>query len=519
MKYPIGIQNFPNLIRDGYEYVDKTSFIYKLTHTFQACFLSRPRRFGKSLLLSTMEAYFKGDRELFKSLAIEDLEKDWIKYPVIHLDLNNGDFRSAEKLEAFINRQLRNLEKKFGLEPSDGELGDRFEDIITNLYDREGQRIVVLIDEYDKPLQQVITDKDAQADYREVLRPFYGTLKKTEACLKFIFITGVTKFAKLSVFSDLNQLKDISLLPEYDTICGLTRDELEMHFHEGVENFANAKGWSYDQMIRELVRKYNGYHFSERLVGILNPFSVFNSLSDKKLSDYWFQTGTPSFLVKELQNCHTDLNTLDGYRAEASLLASVASTVHTPVPLLYQSGYLTIKRYEKESETYILGYPNEEVEQAFLRFLLPNYTQMRGSNSKYEIDQLVSDFRNGEVKAVLERIQSFLSGFNYELILDCEAHYQNVLYIIFKLISLQTEVEKRISNGRIDMVVKTHHYVYVMEFKYKGTAKAALKQIKDKGYALPYMTDPRTIFLVGVNFSTKTRNIDSRWQIEELRKV
>ncbi|MCD8385819.1 MAG: ATP-binding protein [Bacteroidales bacterium] len=517
--YPLGIQSFPDLIRDGYVYVDKTALIYQLTHTFRGCFLSRPRRFGKSLLQSTIEAYFQGEKDLFKGLAIENLETEWPQHPVIHIDLNNGTYTSKEELTESLIEVLEDLEDTYQVSNPKKTLGGRFNDVIKKAYaSANKQRVVILIDEYDKPLLEVIQDEEAQNEYRKVLKPFYGTLKKAERYIRFIFITGVTKFAKLSVFSDLNQLKDVSLLPEYATICGITTQEMLSNFYSGIEEFAAKKSYSIEKMVTELERKYDGYHFSKTKEGVFNPFSLLNALNDKEMSDYWFQTGTPNFLVEALQEHHWDLSTLSGYKADADLLTSIESMHSNPIPVIYQSGYLSIKRYEEKSETYILDFPNEEVERGFLRYLLPRYTDIGNSTSKDEIDKFVEEVRRGEPVRFLLHLQALLGGWNYDLILDREAHYQNVLFVIFSLMKFQVKAEPRISNGRIDLVVETDKFVYIMEFKYKGTAQEAIDQIHNKGYAIPYQCDERTIYLMGINFDSSTRNIDPNWIIEEFQK-
>lgn len=515
MLFPTSIQYFPRLIEDGFVYVDKTALIYQLTHTKTCCFLSRPRRFGKSLLVSTMEAYFKGRRELFKGLAIEDLEKEWNEYPVIHLDLNNGDFHSKESLEKHLQFQLNRIEEDWDLSPIEVSLGNRFEALINRISENTGKKVVVLIDEYDKPMLEIITDDKAQEEYRNVLKPFYGTLKKTEQYLRFVFITGVTKFAKLSVFSDLNQLDDISLMPEYGTICGITKEEMLNIFQDPIKEFAEEEEVSYEEMVTLLENKYDGYHFSRKLVDVFNPFSLLNAFDKKDLANYWFGTGTPTFLVKLLKDHHYLLSDLSGAKANGDLLTSIESTRESPLPVIFQSGYLTIKEYDKKSRIFTLDYPNEEVKKGFLNFLLPRYASLRGIHSDAEITKLIDELSSGDCEAFLRRIRSFLSDHNYDVILDCEAHFQNVLYIVFSLLGMQVEVEKRISNGRIDMVVKMNHYIYVMEFKYDGSVQDAMKQIKEKEYALPYQRDKRKVILVAVNFDSKTRNIDSNWIIEE----
>ncbi|MCC8119185.1 MAG: ATP-binding protein [Bacteroidales bacterium] len=517
LRYPIGIQWFPNLRERGYAYVDKTEIIYRLTHTFDACFLSRPRRFGKSLLLSTMEAYFKGERELFQGLAIEKLEKGWVKHPVIHIDLNNGTFTSVEMVEKSINEELNRLDRIYGIDTKGDTLGARFEAAITRAYQLGGRGVVVLIDEYDKPMLDIIGDEKTQDAYREVLKPFYGTLKKNEKYLRFIFITGVTKFAKLSVFSDLNQLKDISLLPDYDTICGITPEEMLTYFLSGVEEFARAKGWSLDELVKKLEEKYDGYHFSAAMRGVLNPFSLINALCDKSLNDYWIQTGTPTSLVKFMQTRHTPVDELEGYRATGGMLMSVETTKANPIPVIYQTGYLTIKAYDEATQMYTLGFPNDEVEQGFLNYLLPNYANVPNANSGLEILEFVADLRTGNAQGFLRRIQALFANVNFELVLNAEAHYKNVLFIVFKLLGLYVHVERHTSQGSIDMVIETEKYVYIIEFKYNGTAKKALEQIIETGYAMPYQCDSRTVILVAASFSSRTRTLSSRWIIQEYK--
>lgn len=517
MKYPIGVQSFEKLREIGYVYVDKTAYIYHITHTRECCFLSRPRRFGKSLLTSTMEAYFLGKRHLFDGLAIAELETEWLEYPVIHLDLSNSTFDTPEKVTAFLQKEMDVQDNKYGL-PHNREYGvdARFEDLIRYLYDTNGRRVVVLIDEYDKPMQDVIMDREKQKAYRSVLKPFYGTLKKMDYALKFVFITGVTKFAKLSLFSDLNQLKDISLMPEYDVICGITKQEMLHTFHEPIQEFAQKRKCDFDSMVEILEKNYDGYHFSERLDGVYNPFSLLNALDEMRIGSYWIQSGTPTLLANLLESQNTPLPELEGYVIDGTLLMSVESMDISPVPLIYQTGYLTIKGFDEASNQYILGYPNEEVKSGFLKFLLPLYSNIKRDRIPNEICNFVQEIRKGDAVAMLKRLQALFAGCNYSLILDREAHYQNVLYIVFSLIGLQVKVEPHISNGRMDLVIETSDYVYIMEFKYKGSAKKAMEQIHDNGYAIPYQCDPRKIILIAVNFNARSRNLDPRWLIEEL---
>lgn len=513
MKYPIGIQKFERLREENYVYVDKTALMYDLVTTKACCFLSRPRRFGKSLLMSTLEAYFQGRKELFKGLAIEELEKDWISYPVIHIDLNNGDFTSVDSLRESLSYQLKCIEQQFGVEKESDFLGFRFEGIIRQINKKFGRKVVILIDEYDKPMLEVVNDELAQEEYRKVLKPFYGTLKKIEEGIRFIFLTGVTKFAKLNIFSDLNQVNDISLMTEYDTICGITSQEVISIFKEQIEEFARLEGQSYEEMSLTLKRMYDGYHFSRALHGVYNPYSILNALEKKEISNFWFNTGTPTFLVRLLQGCDYPLAKLAGVTATATQLTSSDEITHNPLSVIFQSGYLTIKDYNVNTRRYTLDYPNEEVKRAFLEFLLPKYASLYSSDSNELVSALVQEIRKGDIDDVLKKLQSLFSKINYELILDREAHFKNIIYLVFELIGMQVQVERHTSQGSIDMVVETEQFVYIIEFKYNGTPEEAIKQIRERGYAMPYQCDKRTIYEVGVNFSSITRNIESNWKI------
>lgn len=515
MLYPIGVQSFPEIVTDDFFYVDKTGLIFDLVKNFRACFLSRPRRFGKSLLLSTLESYLRGEKDLFRGLEISKLEKDWIKREVIHIDLNNGQYDSIDSLKQFLNEELDKLDEIYQVNTAGKTIGTRFEIAITKAYESSGQKVAVLIDEYDKPMLEILSDELLQEEYRKVLKPFYGTLKKCQRYLRFIFITGVTKFAKLSIFSDLNQLKDISLLPEFGTICGITTQEMLTNFTPEIEKFAKEHDWSFSDMVNELERKYDGYHFSRKLEGVLNPFSLLNALHDKDLGNYWFQTATPNFLVDVLKEHHTDLRTLAKSSASPDLLTSVESVKINPLPVIYQSGYLTIKNYNKEKRSFTLDYPNDEVKESFLSFLLPRYANLNLATSDDEINKLVEDLNNGDTEKFLLRVQALFAKVNHKLILNREVHYQNVLYIVFTLLGLHVHVEQHTSEGSIDMVIATNRYVYIMEFKYKSTATAAIKQIYDKGYAIPYQCDSRKVILVAVNFSARTRTLDPNWIIKE----
>ena len=510
--YPVGIQNFESLRKDGFFYVDKTALMYRLVTTGRYYFLSRPRRFGKSLLISTLEAYFQGKRELFDGLAVASLEKEWKRYPVIHLDLNAKKFDGPEDLIRLIDRQLLVLEEEYGKVKTDETIDDRFVSLIRNMNGRTGERVVILVDEYDKPLLQAIGNDALQNEYRAILKAFYGVLKSMDGYIRFALLTGVTKFGKVSVFSDLNNLMDISMREDYADICGVSEAELLRDFDEDIRALALNNGQTYEQACAQLKEDYDGYHFCPDSPGIYNPFSLLNTFSAKRYGSYWFETGTPTYLVELLKKSDYDLEQMSREETDSETLDSIF-TGDNPIPVIYQSGYLTIKKYDKEFGLYTLGFPNREVEEGFLRFLLPYYAKSDRTKSGFEIKRFVDDVRKGDIDGFMERLQGFLADCPYEMARDVELHYQNVLFIVFRLAGLYTRVEYHTSRGRIDMVVQTADYVYVMEFKLDGSAEQALQQIGEKQYALPFAKDSRKVFRIGVNFCSETRNID-RWIVE-----
>ena len=507
--YPVGIQNFESLRRDGYFYVDKTARVYELAKTGRYYFLSRPRRFGKSLLVSTLEAYFQGKRELFEGLAIEGLEKEWKDYPVIHLDLNAKKFDTEEDLIRLIDRQLLVYESVYGRVPTDVTIDDRFVSLIRNAAEKSGERVVILVDEYDKPMLQAIGNDTLQSEYRNTLKAFYGVLKSMDGYIKFALLTGVTKFGKVSVFSDLNNLEDISRNPSYMDICGISGEELLRDFSDDIQELAAANGQTFEQACDQLKTDYDGYHFCPDSPGMYNPFSILNTFKSRRYGSYWFETGTPTYLVELLKKSNYDLEEMSHVETDADILDSIF-TDDNPIPVIYQSGYLTIKGYDKEFGIYELGFPNREVEEGFMKFLLPYYSSVSKTSSPFEIKKFVQDVKRGDIDGFMERLQSFLADCPYELAKDVELHYQNVLFIVFRLAGLYTKVEYHTSRGRIDLVLQTDSYVYVMEFKLDGSAEQALQQIEEKQYALPFAKDSRKVYTIGVNFSSETRNID-KW--------
>lgn len=493
--------------------MDKTDLIWKLASTSTPYFLSRPRRFGKSLLLSTFEAYFEGKKELFEGLAIEQLETEWKKYPVLHLDLNAEKYDSLERLHNILSRQLTQWELLYGKGNDEDTLSGRFMGIIRRASEQTGTGVVVLIDEYDKPLLQTLGNDALLEEYRSTLKAFYGVLKSADRYLRFAFLTGVTKFSQVSVFSDLNQLNDISMKPQYATLCGITKQELIDTFTPELHRLAEANKLTWEEVIRKMENTYDGYHFCEFSEGVFNPFSVLNVFDGYRFSNYWFQTGTPTFLVKILQESEYDLRLLlNGIEAPASMFSEYRVNANNPIPLIYQSGYLTIKDYNERFGNYLLEFPNDEVKYGFMDFLVPFYTGVKNADQGFYLGKFVSELESGDYDAFLTRLQAFFADFPYELNAKTERHYQVVFYLVFKLMGQFTHAEVQSARGRADAVVKTPKYIYVFEFKLHGTAEEALQQIDEKGYLIPYRADGREVIKLGVEFSTEERNI-SRWLV------
>ncbi len=511
--YPVGIQNFREIREGNYLYIDKTELIYRMVKTGKYYFLSRPRRFGKSLLVSTIEAYFLGQKDLFKGLAMEKLESEWKEYPVLHLDLNSKKYEDKLSPTAILNQHLEKWEQMYGDEKKDRSPEERFSYLIEKISITTGRNVVVLIDEYDKPMLQAIGNDELMDEYRNTLKAFYGVLKSSDQYLRFALLTGVTKFSKVSVFSDLNNLEDISILRDYNNLCGITEKELLHYFPDEIKDLGERNDMTYDETCQKLRLWYDGYHFSSSPEGIYNPFSILNVMKSREFGSFWFETGTPTFLVELLKRSSYNLYSLTEEVAFADTLGGTDSMYTNPVPILYQSGYLTIKGYDKEFRTYNLGFPNREVEDGFTRFLLPYYASIEPGKSSFQIISFVQDVRKGEINRFMTRLQSFFADIPYELTRQLELHYQNVLFIVFRLLGFYTEVEYHTSSGRIDMVVKTNDYIYVMEFKLEGTAEEAIKQINDKQYALPFASDGRKLIKVGVNFNNTIKGIE-KWIIE-----
>ncbi|MCR5077114.1 MAG: ATP-binding protein [Prevotella sp.] len=513
MKYPIGIQNFEKVRKEGFVYVDKTMMIYQLATTGSYYFLSRPRRFGKSLLISTLEAYFAGKRDLFKGLAMEQLEKDWIAYPILHLDLNTDNYQHEEVLSQRLNLTLTQWEKLYGREESEATLSQRFEGIIRRAAKQTGQRVVILVDEYDKPMLQSLGNETLLTAHRNLLKSFYGALKSQDQYIRFALLTGVTKFGKVSVFSDLNNLQDLSMDDRYQALCGITEEEIHAYFGEPVGQLAAKYGITREQTLTRLKERYDGYHFVPNGIGIYNPFSLLNTFQRLQFGSYWFETGTPTYLVELLKHDDYTLPNLTEEVATADMLNSIDSFSRNPIPVIYQSGYLTIKDYDEEFGEYHLSFPNKEVEEGFTRFLLPYYTGQDRS-TPFSIANFVRSLRTGRPDDFMRLMAAMLADTDYKIVGRSELYFQNAFYLIAKMLGFYTQVERTTSNGRMDMTIATPDYLYIIEFKLDGSADAALQQIDDKGYAQPFAADSRRLYKIGVNFSLEKRCIEE-WKIAQ----
>lgn len=517
-KFPIGVQEFERLRNEDYLYIDKTQLVLRLIQEGSYYFLSRPRRFGKSMLISTLKAYFEGKRHLFKGLYIDRDDVDWEPRPVLHLDLNAEKFVSGCSLENILDRKLMLWEKTFGHTEGINTLAGRFEDVIARAHEQSGRTIAILVDEYDKPLLQAIGKPELLEDYRATLKAFYGVMKSSDAHIKFAMLTGVTKFSKVSVFSDLNNLKDISMISRYQEICGITEQEIRNNLHHAVVQMATVKNVSVEECYTELKRMYDGYRFTEdeHAPGMYNPFSLLNALQDSQFKSYWFETGTPDFLLKVIKQCRYRLDNLTQDPVTPDLLGGIDAQNTTPLPLLFQSGYLTLKSYDARFKEYTLGFPNAEVEEGFVQYLSRFYTQdtevPHAQESRFFVGNFIRDIESGRTEEFMQRLNTFLHDGDYQIAGKAELYFQNVMYIVFKMLGFYTQVERHTSNGRVDVVLQTPEYVYIFELKLDGTAQEALQQIEEKQYAAPFLNDPRKLIKVGANFSSEHRYMEE-WKI------
>ena len=524
MKYPIGIQDFAQIIQDGYVYVDKTDLVYKLATEGKIYFLSRPRRFGKSLLISTLKYYFLGRKELFKGLAIDKLEKQWAEYPVFHISFSNGNFTDGKILRQILEDYIAEIETVYGKNPNANTIGGRFASVLKAAHKKTGRRAVVLIDEYDKPLLDVIdldlkvTDSEGNRmrleDYnRNLLKGFYSLFKDADEDLQFVMLTGVTKFSQVSVFSGFNQPDDISMNRRYESLCGITKEELLTVFDSSIRELADDFGMSYEETVERLKKKYDGYHFGRKMIDIFNPFSILNCFNTLELRNFWFASGTPTYLVRLLAHSNENINELVGKYYDASQFIDYKADVEQPLPMIYQSGYLTIKDCNIEDNTYLLDLPNEEVRNGFINTVASRYFANITQNTSWVLD--VTDcLRKGDTAKFEKLMTALLSSVTYRFQrkqdqMECERYFQYTFYLIVKMLGFYSTVaEKETSEGRIDCVVECPDYVYIIELKLNGSAEDALKQIEDKGYAKPYAADNRKLIALGINFSSEKGTID-----------
>ena len=511
--YPVGIQTFEEIIKQKMAYVDKTQFVYKLVNGTKNNFLSRPRRFGKSLLISTLQAYFEGRKELFKGLSIEQLETEWRKFPVIHLDLSRGKYYSLENLHGVLNMILGICEEQYHIIPTDlRDYSARLNTIIRTAVKQTGQQAVILIDEYDAPMLDSIADKDLQEQIRNIMRDFFSPLKANEGIERFVFLTGITKFSQMSIFSELNNITNISMKDEFAAICGITEQEMLDNFQEGIMETAQANDMTFDETVDKLRKQYDGYRFTPHGENIYNPYSLLNAFTDKDFQSYWFSTGTPTFLLDLMRSSDMLTPDLEDLMATKDQFDAPTEQAGDPIPVLYQSGYITIKDYEHG--VYTLAFPNEEVRQGFntftLNYLAPHYGRQRTSFGL----SFGNAMRANDIDRAMETLQVFLAGFPYDMHLNHEKDFQAIIYTIFEVLNFTIQAEARTAKGRVDILVQTKSAIFVMELKLDKSAEEALTQIDDKGYALPWKHDGRRVFKVGINFSTKERTVTA-WKYVE----
>ena len=512
MRYPISIQTFETIINGNYVYVDKTDLVYRLAQE-HVCFLSRPRRFGKSLLISTLDAYFSGRKELFQGLKMEALEHEWDVYPIFRIDFANGNFSNPDELTLMLEGRVSDWERIYGKDDVYKTLGDRFKYVLEQAAAKTGKKVVVLIDECDRPLLDVLGE--AQEDKnRNILKNFYATFKAADASLRFVLLTGVTKFSQITVFSGFNQPNDISMDSRYDAICGITEAELHNTFFEAIVVMAKKLGYTVEEMKAELKRQYDGYHFSNALVDVYNPFSIINAFNKLDIDNYWYKSGTPTYLVKLIEGHNINMQKLTSRGYESQYFVDYRADAEEPLAMLYQSGYLTIKSYDKRYREYTLDYPNVEVSKGFVTLMANSYLKKDESEATYWIVNLDRMLRRGDLNEVRDAFTAFLASIPYEAnkderAKDFETHFQYTFYIIFRLLSCYTTLlEKQNSKGRADIIIESDNDIYIFEFKLDGSAEEALQQIEDKQYALSYLQDKRKLHKIGVNISSSTRTVD-----------
>ena len=512
-RFPIGIQTFDKIIEDNYLYIDKTGYIDEIANKYQYVFLSRPRRFGKSLLSSTFHCYFEGRKELFEGLKAGEVKKEWTKHPVFHFDMSTAKHLDEEQLVRTLGYKLEGYEAIYGKLPNvdDVDVNARLEFLIKAAFEQTGQQAVIIIDEYDAPLLDVMNDKGKLPVLRQIMRNFYSPIKSLDPYLRFVFLTGINKFAQLSIFSELNNLQNISMMPEYSALCGISQTELENNMQNEVQALADKQKVSYGDALALLKANYDGYHFCEESEDIYNPFSLIKSLNEKRFGSYWFDTGTPTYLIERLRKNPIDETTLDNIPLVPQSDFDVSPEIsENSLPMLYQTGYLTIKSYDERMQLYTLGYPNKEVKIGFTRGLLGEYPSKTSTASGF-VAHFYAAMDSQDIDLAMEKLQAYLAGIPNDLENKTEKHYQTIIYLIFSLLGFYIRTEVKSAIGRADAVCYTDNCIYVFEFKVDGSAEEALKQIDDKGYMLPYkFEEGKNLVKVGVNISSQTRTVE-KW--------
>ena len=513
-KYPIGIQTFSEIRERNYLYIDKTQYLGDfIDKGYKYVFLSRPRRFGKSLFASMIHAYYEGRKDLFEGLAMGEYEKDWVKHPVLHFDMSAAKHMDKDMLERYLADMLTDQEAVFGYKSEKQDPNIRLKDLVVTANRLTGRKVALIIDEYDAPLLDVVHEELNLVALRRAMQNFYSPIKSLDPYLEFVFLTGITKFAQLSIFSELNNLFNISMYDKYSAICGISSEELHTQMLPDVERLAEHLHLSVDETFERLKRKYDGYHFSKNSEDVYNPFSLIKALASGDIGDYWFDSGTPTYIIKLLQKYNVGLRDLTGQDAGVSDFDVSPENMTTALPLLYQSGYLTIKHYEPMIDLYTLGYPNEEVRTGMVRSLAANYlTPAEGTNSSFVI-KFVKAVIADDMEQALTLMRAYLAGVSYRLSNKTERDVQTIFYLVFSLIGSFIKVEEESAHGRADVVITLPSVVYVMELKFDGSADAALRQIDEKGYLIPYTADGKRLVKVGVNYSSEERTI-TEWRIE-----
>ncbi len=515
MKYPIGDQNFKSVREGGFVYVDKTAYIEKFIEGNKYFFLARPRRFGKSLFLSTLQYFFEGQRELFKGLYIDSVEWEWDKYPVLRLDLNSDDYKEPGLLDIILDNTFKQWESEYDITELAGSFSTRFQNIIAAAHKKTGQQVVILVDEYDKPLVKNINNKENIDHYRSRLSSVYSNFKSSADHIRLVFLTGVSRFSKLSVFSDLNNLSDITFDSDFADICGITEKEVMDYFQTGIKALAERNEISEEETCRQLKDNYDGYRFAKNGSDMYNPWSLLSCLNKKVISNYWNDTGMPTIVAETLKRVHADLMSMfDSYCTDDDLKGLDLLTPQ-PLALLYQTGYLTIKSYNPKIKRYKLGIPNNEVKDGLFKVLLPYYVKCRSDDEpKRLVSDMVMYFILGEPDKAMKCLQAYFAGVHFKMKMDNENNFHNAFFLLMDLMGLETETESATSDGSIDITVKTEDYIYVIELKYDGSAEKALRQIEEKKYDRKFQMDGRQIIRIGVNFSSETRCIED-WIIEK----